>query len=41
MIRIENDCCDCQLPCIDCGKKRTKHFYCGLCGEEEVLYEYD
>jgi len=41
MVRYENDCVDCGLPCIDCGKKRTPHYYCDECKEEETLYEYD
>ena len=45
MIRIENDCVGpCPQGCIDCGKKRTPHYYCDECGEEvepEELYEYD
>lgn len=41
MIRIENDCYGCTLPCIDCGRKRTPHYYCDECGEESELYEYD
>lgn len=32
--RIENDCVSCDIPCIDCGRKRTPHYYCDKCGEE-------
>lgn len=41
MIRIENDCVGCDLPCVDCGLKRTPHYYCDECGEEGTLYDYD
>ena len=42
MKTIENDCVDCAIPCIDCGRKRTVHYYCDKCGEEaSVLYEFD
>lgn len=43
MIRYENDCVDCGLPCMGnaCRLARIPHFYCDRCGEEEQLYEYD
>lgn len=41
MEKIENDCCDCGMPCIDCGRKRTPHYYCDECGDETKLYEYE
>lgn len=42
MVKTENDCCGCELPCIDCGRKRTVHTYCDECKEEtEVLRECD
>ena len=34
MIRYENDCCGCDIPCIECGRKHNPHFYCDKCGEE-------
>lgn len=37
---IQNDCCDCDLPCVDCGRKHAKHYTCDNCGAEETLYEY-
>lgn len=40
MIVYENDCCSCDLPCIDCGRKHSPHYYCDSCGEEdEEMYE--
>lgn len=41
MMKIENDCVSCDLPCIDCGRKRSPHYYCDKCGIEETLYKYD
>lgn len=38
---IENDCVGCDIPCVDCGRKHVKHFYCDDCGDEEQLYEYN
>lgn len=34
MKRIENHCNYCDLPCIDCGRKRVEVYYCDECGEE-------
>lgn len=41
MIKIENDCVDCGLPCIDCGRKRTPHYYCDMCEDEAPLYVFE
>jgi hypothetical protein len=41
MIKIENDCVCCDIPCIDCGRKRTPHYYCDKCKEETTIYEYE
>lgn len=43
MVRYENDCVDCPQGCIDCGRKRTPHYYCDnpKCGDEATLYEYE
>lgn len=34
MIRYLDECVCCDIPCIDCGRKRTPHFYCDRCGKE-------
>ena len=43
MIAIENDCVDCQLPCIyeACPHYRVVRYYCDKCGEEETIYKFD
>lgn len=43
MVRIENDCCGCNLPCIgsSCPLKAVLHFYCDKCGCETDIYYYD
>ena len=41
MIKYENECVDCGLPCIDCGRKNVKHLYCDKCGDDvEELYNF-
>jgi hypothetical protein len=44
MRKIENDCCGCDLPCVNCGRKHVEHIYCDHCkqdiGDEGyVVYE--
>jgi hypothetical protein len=34
MRKIENDCCDCAIGCIDCGRKHVEHTYCDCCGAD-------
>jgi hypothetical protein len=43
MIKIENLCNHCTLPCIDCGLKRVPVYYCDKCKDEisEDVYEVD
>jgi hypothetical protein len=45
MIKYENDCCGCateSYPCDPyCKRKKTPHFYCDHCGEEDALYWLD
>lgn len=44
MKQIENDCVSCDIPCIDCGRKRTPHYYCDDCEDEfepEALFFYE
>ena len=40
MIRIENHCCGCAIPCIDCGRKAVEVYCCDKCDEElDEVYE--
>lgn len=40
MIRIENHCCGCDIPCVDCGRKAVEVYYCDKCDEElDEVYE--
>lgn len=44
MIKYENDCVSCDLPCIgsNCPYYCVAHFYCDECREEaDDLYWYD
>jgi hypothetical protein len=46
MIRVEDDCVGCQLPCIGsaCPYKNALHFYCDVCEEEvedNMLWKVD
>lgn len=44
MVKFENDCCDCGLPCMgsSCKCRNVPHFYCDGCKEEtDELYEYE
>lgn len=43
MLKYENDCVCCDLPCINCGLKRNPHYYCDVCGEEiyDEMFEID
>lgn len=43
MIRYENECVSCGLPCLgsSCPNRNVIHYYCDCCGCEEKLYHYD
>lgn len=43
MIKLENDCVCCGLPCLgnDCPHRNVPHFYCDECGDETDLYHFD
>lgn len=41
MVKIENDCVGCLIPCINCGARQTLHYYCDRCGDETTLYRYE
>ena len=43
MVRIENDCVDCGLPCLGemCPNRNVRHLYCDKCGKEvDKLFVY-
>ena len=43
MKKIENECVQCQLPCVGdaCKYKNVIRFYCDRCHEETMLYHYE
>lgn len=43
MIRYENECVSCGLPCLgsSCPNRNVVHYYCDYCGNEDRLYHYD
>lgn len=44
MIKYENGCVDCSLPCLGsfCPLYNEKHYYCDECGEDcDTLYYSD
>lgn len=42
MIRIENNCVCCDLPCIDCGRRHEEVLYCDCCNHSfERCYNYN
>lgn len=44
MIKTENECVDCGLPCLreSCSYWAVTRLYCDQCGEEmDVLYWFD
>lgn len=43
MIKVENECVDCGLPCIyeSCPYWAVKRFYCDECHDEAELYWFE
>lgn len=43
MIKRENECVDCGLPCLgsSCPNRNVIRIYCDKCGEEGKVYHYD
>lgn len=43
MIKLEDECVSCGLPCIGsaCPYRSVPHFYCDKCGDESTLYEFE
>lgn len=43
MIKCENECVSCGLPCLGdiCPYRNVVRYYCDRCGSEEKLYHYD
>lgn len=43
MIKVENDCVDCGLPCMGsaCPNRNVLYFYCDECGDNADLYHFD
>lgn len=40
---VDNECVDCDMPCIGnaCKYYRVVRLYCDECGREEQLYDFD
>lgn len=43
MIKKENECVDCGLPCLgsSCPNRNVIRIYCDKCGDEGKIYHYD
>lgn len=43
LIKYENDCVDCGLPCMgkSCPMKDVPHFYCDECKDEKNLFHFE
>lgn len=44
MVRYEDECVDCGLPCVGdmCKYRNVRHLYCDRCGEDvDTLWKWD
>jgi len=43
VIKKENECVDCGLPCLgsSCPNRNVIRIYCDKCGDEGKIYHYD
>lgn len=43
MIKKENECVDCGLPCLgsSCPNRNVIRIYCDKCGDEGKIFHYD
>lgn len=43
MVKTENECVDCGLPCMgdSCPNRKVTRYYCDKCKEEATIYHYD
>ena len=43
MVKYENECVDCGLPCLgnSCPNRNVVRYYCDGCGEECNTYIFD
>lgn len=43
MMRIENECVCCDIPCVNCGRRHTEVYYCDNCecevGSDGFVYD--
>ena len=40
MIKYEDQCCDCDMPCVGCRRKKTPVLMCDDCGDDELELWY-
>ena len=43
-IQYENECVDCPMGCVECGRKSVPHYFCDDCEDEnnpEDLYIFE
>ena len=43
MMKVENECVDCGLPCLyrSCKYYAVTRFYCDQCSDQATLYEFE